>query len=645
MSIAIGIFAHVDAGKTSLSEQILYKTGTTRTIGKVDDKNSILDNNEIERQRGITVFADEANFKLGNSDFYLIDTPGHIDFAGEMERSILAIDVAILVISAVEGVESHTETIWNLLRKNNIPTIIFINKIDRDIANPKAVIDYIKTKWTANLSMFDESFSNGVINDELAQIIASANDELMETYFDGEKIDEKLSLLLNQAKLFPVVCGCAIRDINVDILLKILETFFSKDSNDDKPFKAVVYKIRHDKKGARLVHLKLLSGIIKAKTQVDYLYNDEIKTSLINEVYFCNGNKYSHAEFARTGQLCAVSGLETVKVGDIVGENPSHNAQFNLKPLLRVKVLFSQIDAMEMLKMLRQIEDEEPLLSVNYNENLKEIHIEIMGEIQLEILKNIFLQRFNTNIDFGECEILYKETIKNEVLGCGHFEPLRHYAEVHLKLTPINEDKIEFASECSNDILTISWQRLVETHIFEKQHIGVLTGSPISGIRISLVSGRAHIKYTDGGDFRESTYRAIRQALMKAENILLEPYFKFEIVVEPQFSGRVFADITKMGGEYELPESLNNEVLIKGSCPVRTMQNYSRELTSYTGGRGKISMNFENYRHCEVQEEIIEKMGYNPEADIANTPNSVFCSHGVGFTVKWNEVENYMHIK
>lgn len=645
MSTVFGIFAHVDAGKTTLSEQILYKCGLTRKIGKVDDKNSILDNNEIERKRGITIFADEAKFTLDSNEFYLIDTPGHMDFAGEMERSILAIDVAILVISAVEGVQGTTQSIWKLLNKNHIPTIFFINKTDRDIANPQQVINYIREKWVSNLAVFDESFKNCVIDENLAEQIASTNDTLMEDYFNGIKIDKSLKKSLQNCDEYCAVCGSAAKDINIDILLNVLKTFYTSDKTQISELRAIAYKIRHDKNGSKITHFKIISGNLKPKMQVCHIYNNEKAYATVNEISKTIGNKYIHCDNAQQGELCAVSGLDNVKIGDIIGDNPCENNLMTIKPLMKVKISSNDCDNSSLYKILKQYEEEEPLLNVEYNKSINEIHIQIMGTVQLEIIKNLFLQNNNTNIDFGECEILYKETIKNKVMGCGHYEPLRHYAEVHLMLEPIDDDKIIFESMCSTDELGTNWQRLVKTHVFEKQHLGVLTGSPLTGVKITLISGRAHIKHTEGGDFREATYRAIRQGLMKAESVLLEPWFKFEIIVSNELSGRVFTDITKMGGEYSPPENYNDEVLISGICPVKTMQNYSCEFISFTGGKGSIATEFYAYKQCCEQDNVVKQKSYNPESDLANSPHSVFCSHGAGFTVNWNETDSYMHIK
>lgn len=652
MGTTIGIFAHVDAGKTTLSEQILYKGGSLRQLGRVDNKNAFLDYDEIERRRGITIFADEAPFVVKGSQFYLIDTPGHVDFSGEMERSIWAIDCAVLVISCVEGVQSHTETIWRLLQKNNIPTILFLNKADRDIADPNSVLLYIKNKWNTNALLFNDSFSDGIMTDALAEEIATTDDELLGSYLeDGyiqETFNKKTSVLIENGAICPVIIGSALNGTGVNLLFEIFNAFYNTKYYSERPFCARVYKVRHYKNGGRVVFLKVLSGMLKPKDDVICPEPEgRTITYKINEIRSYSGNKFIPISQAEQGDLCAVTGLGGVKPGDIVGEGARKGEMASIKPLMASKVEYNKnIHPQKILQILREIEDEEPLLSVAFNEKLQEIHVLIMGEIQIEILKNILSQRFGVEVSFGECEILYVETIKNTVIGSGHFEPLRHYAEVHLRLAPGKRGTgITFDSICATDELSLNWQRLIETHVLEKQHKGVLTNSPLTDVHITLLAGRAHVKHTEGGDFRQATYRAIRQGLMQAESVLLEPWLRFEIEVEVTLSGKVLMDIQKMGGNYEAPIANKDNVIIKGICPMVMMQGYTRNFAALTKGKGKISLTFDNYYPCQDQEDIVLRKGYNPERDVENTPDSVFCSHGSGYIVKWNDATAMMHVQ
>lgn len=652
MGTTIGIFAHVDAGKTTLSEQVLYKGGSLRQLGRVDNKNAFLDYNEIERQRGITVFADEAPFTVNGSPFYLIDTPGHVDFSGEMERSIGAIDCAVLVISCVEGVQSHTETIWRLLQKNNIPTILFLNKADRDIADPNAVLTYIKNKWDTNAVVFDGNFTNGIMTDVLIEEIAATDVKLLECYlehgYEQASFIKNTTSLIKNGIICPVVIGSALNGTGIDMLFEIFNTFIKTKPNSIDPFYARVYKVRHYKNGGRVVFIKVLNGKLKPKDEV--LCPDAAGGTItykVNEIRSYSGSKFKSVSQADQGELCAVTGLYGVIPGDIIGEGARKGKTSILKPLMAAKVEYDKnIHPQKMLQILREIEDEEPLLSVIFNEKLQEIHVQVMGEIQIEILKNILRQRFNVEASFGKCEILYVETIKNTVIASGHFEPLRHYAEVHLRLSPGERGTgVTFDSVCATDELSLNWQRLIETHVLEKQHKGVLTCSPLTDVHITLLNGRAHLKHTEGGDFRQATYRAIRQGLMQAENVLLEPWFHFEIEVEVALSGKVLMNIQKMGGKYNSPIANKDSVIITGICPVVMMQGYARDLAEMTKGKGKLGLTFDNYYPCENQEEIVLRKGYNPERDVENTPDSVFCSHGAGYTVKWDQATEMMHVK
>lgn len=636
MATTIGIFAHVDAGKTSLSEQILYRTGALRTLGRVDAKNAYLDHDAIERARGITIFSDEAPFQIGDRSFFLIDTPGHADFGGEMERCMCAIDCAILVISAVEGLQSHTGTIWKLLRRNRIPTVLFINKTDREGADPAAVLSRIHEKWTRAAIPFD------LPEEQLYEELATASERLLEAYL-GEK--EAFEPLVRQAvfdcEVFPVLQGSALRGDGIEQLLAVLARFCHKELSQDAPFSARVYKVRHEKGSGRLAFLKLTGGTLRARDTVCTPDGEE----KIHELRRISGGKSTPISEVSAGELAAVSGLSGVAPGDVIGDGACRDARFVLTPLLSARVLYPKnIMDTEMMRILRELEDEEPLYHVLYMPELHEIHVQIMGEIQLEILGTIIQERYGIAVSFGECEVVYRETVTEPVMGCGHFEPLRHYAEVHVRIEPAPRGSgVSFASECSTDVLALNWQRLIETHVLEKTHRGVLTGAPLCDVRIVLVAARAHLKHTEGGDFREATYRAIRQGLMHAKNILLEPWLAFEIEVSPSLSGRVLTDIQTMNGQYEPPQAIGERLLLTGCAPARGLSQYAQTLQTMSGGEASAAFAFDSYRPCRDQEQIVAARGYDPERDVANTPDSVFCSHGAGYPVKWYDAPGMMH--
>lgn len=637
MGMTVGIFAHVDAGKTTLSEQLLYRCGVVRSLGRVDDKNAYLDHDEQERKRGITIFADETPFMYEGKKYFLIDTPGHVDFAGEMERCIHAVDCAVLVISGVEGVQSHTETIWRLLRKENVPTVVFINKTDRIGADSEKVIRYIKDRWGGECVPVPEEGDS--FSEEAAELIAQCDEGLLELYLDGRADEDTLKkyfgdLALRRA-IIPVIRGSALSGKGVGALLRCF-SMLPVHFDENGEFSAYVYKVRHFKDMGRAVFLKINSGSLRSR--------EEIGACKVNEIRSCSGGKTVNVGIASAGELCAVSGLKEVKPGDCLGAGAEKSVSFALVPVMTAAVIFDRaaVSSRKVYEQLSELQEEEPLLSVSYTAATDTVSINTMGEIQLEILKELIYDRFGLDISFGECEILYKETIGNTVMGYGHFEPLRHYAEVHLRLSPGERGSgIRFDSECSRDELSENYQRLIRTHVFEKEHKGVIGGFPLTDVNITLTAGRAHLKHTEGGDFRQAVYRAIRQGLMKAESVLLEPWQSFEIYVPANLCGRVLNDVRSMGGEYNAPETMGDETLITGSCPVRTMRKYPLELVSFSKGTGRIYRNFEGYRPCDLPEAGSD---YNPEADTENTPDSVFCSHGAGFTVKWNEAEDYMHL-
>ncbi len=644
MKKTIGILAHVDAGKTTFSEQVLYHTKSIRNRGRVDHKNSFLDINRLEKERGITIFSDQAIFEIDESKYYLIDTPGHIDFSSEMERALSILDYAILIISAVEGIQGHTETIWNLLRKYNIPTFFFINKIDRTGASLEKVINEIKEDLTSDICYINKLEN---LNEEVIELISERDDLLLERYLNGGYNEEEwiLSLknLIKENKIFPCLSGSALQDEGIDNFLRIFNMLTVSSYDENRSFSGRVYKIRHDDNGTRLTFIKALSGSLKVRDEISYGKNNDI-TEKISSIRLYNGNKFTTVDKVSAGDVFAVTGLSGLGAGEAIG-NLEGDINFNMVPTLMSKVIFDKsYNVKDVLKYFRILENEDPALNVIWNEVLQEIQVSIMGKIQLEVLKEVVEERFNLKIEFGPCEIMYKETIKNATYGYGHFEPLKHYAEVHLKLEPNNRGEgITFENRCHADDLTTGNQNLIKTHIFERNHHGILTGSPITDIKITLLTGRAHNKHTEGGDFREATFRAIRQGLEKVENILLEPYYKFKIDVELDYMGRVISDIQRLNGTFNTPDAKLNKVTITGRGPVATFMDYSAEILTFTKGKGSINLIFDGYDICHNSEEVIEKIGYNKNADIEYSSSSIFCSKGQGFVVPWNEVEKYIH--
>ncbi|MBQ5696667.1 MAG: TetM/TetW/TetO/TetS family tetracycline resistance ribosomal protection protein [Clostridium sp.] len=645
MKKTIGILAHVDAGKTTFAEQILYHTNVIRNIGRVDHKNSFLDSHNIERQRGITVFSDQAKFEIGKSTYYLIDTPGHIDFSCEMERAISIMDYAIIIVSAVEGVQAHTETVWNLLRKYNVPTMFFINKIDRTGADINKVINEIKINLTKKLCYIDDIND---IKEDIIESIAEENEKLLEKYFNGEYDEklwkEELKKLIKESRVFPCFSGTALQDEGIVEFLQALEEVTFTEYNKNNDFSGIVYKIRHDNNGTKITFIKALSGILKVRDELNVIREDEDLKEKISSIRVYNGSKFTTVDKVEAGDIFAIVGPTMLNIGDGLG-TLNTKTSLNMTPTLMSKVIFDKsYNIKEVLKYFKILEAEDPSLNVIWNEAHKEIQVHIMGKIQLEVLREVVSDRFNLEVDFGPCEIMYKETIKNKVFGYGHFEPLKHYSEVHLKIEPqLRGTGIIFENKCHADNLTTGHQNLIKTHIFERKHNGLLTGSEITDLKITLLTGRAHNKHTEGGDFREATFRAIRQGLEKAENILLEPFYKFKIDVELDYLGRVLSDIQKLNGSFETPETNINKVKIVGRGPVSTFMDYSLELVAFTKGKGNINLIFDGYDVCHNTEEIINKREYNKNADIEYSSSSIFCSKGQGFVVPWNEVEKYMH--
>lgn len=627
-----GILAHVDAGKTTLSESLLYQTGVIRTLGRVDSKNAFLDNNFIERQRGITIFSKQANL---SDKITLIDTPGHVDFGAEMERTLSVLDAAILLINASDGIQSHTKTLWNLLSQYKIPTVIFVNKMDMPDTSREKLLSKLKKGLVEGVVDFSKDFA---FTPEFSEEVSGLDDLLMEKFLNGENPKaEDISRLVSERKLFPCVFGSALKLEGVDELLEILNKYFSVPEYDDD-FGCTVYKISKDKQGNRLTHLKVTGGVLKVKE-----YLDEEK---INEVRVYNGEKYEQVKEVAAGEICTVTGPKDSFAGKAYGSGKGVNS-YRLEPALIYSVKIPEgLDVTKMLHILRDLEEELPEIKVDYSEQTEEIFVMLMGTVQTEVIKELLQERHKIEIEFGEGRIAYKETILEPVIGVGHYEPLRHYAEVHLKMSPLPRGSgLRFVSKISVDELDTNWQRLILTHLEEKTHAGVLSGSPITDMEIEVIAGRAHLKHTEGGDFRQSTYRAIRHGLMYSKSVLLEPVYSYEAVIPEACVGRFMTDLDKMQGTCSLEEASEGFSVLRGKVPVSEMKNYMNDLRAYSKGQGTLSMTVSGYEECHNQKEVLEQMNYNPDADLANPASSVFCSHGAGFVVKWDEVNNYKHIR
>jgi ribosomal protection tetracycline resistance protein len=640
----IGILAHVDAGKTTFSEQLLYHTKSIKQRGRVDHKDAFLDSHAIEKERGITVFADQASISYNGSTYYIIDTPGHVDFSPEMERAIQVMDYAIIIISASDGVEGHTETVWQLLRKHQVPTFFFINKIDREGTNVKSVIDEIRTNLSEDVCDLTTSFNEGLMREELIEFIAERDEVLLETYmesgYDKHLWLETLQTMIKENKVFAISSGSALKDIGVIAFFEKLDLLTSTSYNDENDFAAQVYKIRHDDSGSRVTYLKLLSGTLNVRDEVNYGDNMEKVTQI--RVY--NGNKFKPVDCVHAGELFAVTGLTQASIGDGVGAL-KEKATFDMIPTLKSKVIFeTSIHVKEVLRCFNLLDAEDPSLRIFWDEHFQEIHVHVMGIIQLEVLQQIVKERFSIHVSFGEPKILYKETIETTVTGYGHFEPLKHYAEIHLQIEPAERNSgIQFNNVCHANDLSIGHQNLVRSHLFERDHHGLLTGTALTDVKITLLTGRGHNEHTTGGDFREATFRALRQGLEKAKNTLLEPYYDFKIKVDLDNMGRVLSDIQQAHGSFESPETVGEKVFVKGRVPVATFMNYSAPFASFTHGKGTLTLLFGGYDRCHNQEQVIEKIGYNKDADPEYSSTSIFCAKGKGYPVPWDEAEKAMH--
>lgn len=630
----IGILAHVDAGKTTLSEALLYNAGITKALGRVDKGNAYLDTDELEKQRGITIFSKQAEFIWKDLEVTLVDTPGHVDFSAEMERTLQILDYAILVISASNGVQSHTRTLWELLKMYKVPTIIFVNKMDMPDTDKALLLSELKSKLDDSCIDFTD-IQEVMSNEE----VAMTNESLMEEFLSCGKIDiEDIKRGISDREIFPCHFGSALKNDKIIDLLDGLNTYIDEKKYPDK-FSAKVYKINRDSQGNRLTYIKVTGGVLRVKDIID---DSEEK---INQIRIYSGDKYRTANEIYSGEVCAVTGLTKTYSGESLGIENDNNDVI-LEPVLMYRVVLPQeIDAAMMLPKLKQLEEEDPTLAIKWNEDLKEIQVCLMGEVQIEILKKLVLDRFKVAIEFDQGNVVYKETISNTVEGVGHFEPLRHYAEVHLRLEPGEIGSgLTFETECSEEILAKNWQRLILTHLQEREHKGVLTGSGITDMKITLVSGRAHLKHTEGGDFRQATYRAVRQGLKMAQSVLLEPYYDFRLEIPTEMLGRAMTDIERIYGNINPPENYGEYSVITGYAPVVTMRKYREDIAAYTKGQGKITCTLKGYLPCHNQEEIVEAYGYDSEADTFNPTGSVFCAHGAGFYVSYDKVYEYMHI-
>ncbi len=630
-ALTLGIFAQVDAGKTTLSEALLYKTGSVKRLGRVDHGDAFLDNHAIERARGITVFSKQARFQTQTKRFTLLDTPGHVDFSPEAERVMQVLDYAVLLISRTDGVQAHTETLWKLLRRYHIPTLLFFNKMDLPASDKEALLRDAK-----------RHLSEHCVECSDLESVAMCSDALLEHFLEtGTLPDAEIAQAVGREQLFPCYFGSALKLEGISELLDALERL-TKLQNYPDTFSARVYKISRDPQGNRLSFLKITGGSLRVRANLAYKGTEEKVTQL--RLY--SGASFQSVEEVKAGEVCAVLGLTQTAAGDVLGQESEKIAPM-LSPVMTYRIgLPSGTDVRTTLLKLKQLEEEEPQLRIVWEERLREIQVQLMGQVQLEVLQSLIAERFDLDVTIDSGRVSYKETIAAPVEGVGHFEPLRHYAEVHLILEPLPQGSgLEFDIACSEDALDRNWQRLILTHLMEKTHLGVLTGAPITDMRLTLAAGRAHIKHTEGGDFRQATYRAVRQGLMQAESVLLEPFYRFKLSVPAAQIGRAINDVRAMGGEFSSPEEDGEDMVLEGLAPVSEMQNYMSEVVSYTRGKGKLLCHVEGYFPCHNACAVIEAAAYDPEADLANTPDSVFCSHGAGVNVKWNEVFSHMHLE
>ena len=637
--IVLGILAHVDSGKTTLSEAMLYRAGVTRRLGRVDHKDAFLDTDALEKARGITIFSKQALLTAGDTDITLLDTPGHVDFSTETERTLQVLDYAVLVVSGTDGVQSHTETLWRLLRRYHVPTFVFVNKMDLPGMERQELLAQLNRRLGEGFVDF------GAEQADRDEALALCDENLMDQMLDaGQLQDADLIPAIARRHVFPCWFGAALKLEGVDALLDGLDRY-TRPAPALEAFGAKVFKVSQDEQGARLTWLRVTGGELKVKAQLTGEADGEPWAEKANQLRLYSGAKYTLTEAIGPGQVCAVTGLTKARPGEGLGAERDSDLPV-LEPVLSYQVLLPEgADVHAALGKLHRLEEEEPQLHVVWNETLGEIHVQLMGEIQLEVLRSLLAERFGLEVEFGPGGILYKETITEPMEGVGHYEPLRHYAEVHLKLEPLPRGSgMQFAADCREEVLDKNWQRLVLTHLEEKQHLGVLTGSPLTDVKITLIAGRAHLKHTEGGDFRQATYRAVRQGLMLAKSQLLEPWYAFRLEVPAENIGRAMSDIQRMEGTFDPPESGEETAVLTGFAPVSTMRSYPMEVVSYTRGRGHLSLTLDGYRPCHNAQEVIAAIGYEPEHDLDNPADSVFCAHGAGFVVPWDQVRSHMHV-
>ena len=637
--IVLGILAHVDSGKTTLSEAMLYRAGVTRRLGRVDHKDAFLDTDALEKARGITIFSKQALLTAGDADITLLDTPGHVDFSTETERTLQVLDYAVLVVSGTDGVQSHTETLWRLLRRYHVPTFVFVNKMDLPGMERQELLAQLNRRLGEGFVDF------GATQADRDEALALCDENLMDRMLDaGQLQDADLIPAIARRHVFPCWFGAALKLEGVDALLDGLDRY-TRPAPALEAFGAKVFKVSQDEQGVRLTWLRVTGGELKVKAQLTGEADGEPWAEKANQLRLYSGAKYTLAEAIGPGQVCAVTGLTKARPGEGLGAERDSDLPV-LEPVLSYQVLLPEgADVHAALGKLHRLEEEEPQLHVVWNETLGEIHVQLMGEIQLEVLRSLLAERFGLEVEFGPGGILYKETITEPMEGVGHYEPLRHYAEVHLKLEPLPRGSgMQFAVDCREEVLDKNWQRLVLTHLEEKQHLGVLTGSPLTDVKITLIAGRAHLKHTEGGDFRQATYRAVRQGLMLAKSQLLEPWYAFRLEVPAENIGRAMSDIQRMEGSFDPPESGEETAVLTGFAPVSTMRSYPMEVVSYTRGRGHLSLTLDGYRPCHNAQEVIAAIGYEPEHDLDNPADSVFCAHGAGFVVPWDQVRSHMHV-
>ena len=639
-TLNIGLLAHVDAGKTTLSEALMYVSGARRTFGRVDHADTLLDTHALERSRGITIFSKQAMLETEHRFVTLVDTPGHVDFATEAERVMPILDCAVLVISGTDGVQAHTLTLWQLLQRYHVPTFLFISKTDL----PGMEKDALLAQLQAQLSPGCIDFSQD--REALEEACAMCDEALLENYLEsGCVTDANIQGLVAGRKVFPCCFGAALKLQGVDALLSLLDTYGPAVSYG-KDFAARVYKISRDPQGARLTWLKVTGGSLKVRTPLSY-HNakGEVVEEKVLQLRLYSGDKFTAAEEVLPGRLCAVTGLSATCVGQTLGAETAA-PQPLVEPVMTYRIaLPGSSDPLTALPKLRQLEEEDPQLHIFWDDRLKQIHVQLMGKVQLEVLRSVIASRFGLDVSFQDRRIYYKETIAAPVEGIGHFEPLRHYAEVHLLLEPLPQGSgLVFDTACHTDILDLSYQKLILAHLSEKPHLGVLTGAPITDMKITLLIGKAHLKHTEGGDFRQATYRAVRQGLMQAQSVLLEPWYRFRLSVPTEQIGRAITDIRAMSGDFEAPEASGTNSILTGLVPAAELGDYADTLAAYTQGRGQLQVALHGYAPCHNTDAVVAALGYDPESDLENTPDSVFCAHGAGFNVKWNQVREYMHL-